>query len=267
MIRPETAIVIDKEVTVNAEERQRAILEAIQARGKVTTADLSQRFGVSEMTVRRDIFQLDQDGALRRVHGGAVRSGSGSFEPPFALRSRLHAEAKRNIASDVAAALTDGQTVILDGGTTGVAIAEALAGRDLTVCTMSMRVAEVLSASPGGQVMLTGGTIRPGELSLVGAAAARTLDDHRFDVYVMTVSGADAEAGLTEWNTEDAAVKRAALAASARCIVACDSSKFGQVAFARICPLSAADLFVTDAGLSPEQRSSVLTTGIELHVA
>jgi DeoR/GlpR family transcriptional regulator of sugar metabolism len=252
---------------MNAEERQRAILEVIQARGKATTADLSQRFGVSEMTVRRDIVQLDQDGALRRVHGGAVRYGSGSFEPPFALRSRLNAEAKRDIAVDVAAALTDGQTVVLDGGTTGVAIAEALAGRDLTVCTMSLRVAEVLSSSLAGQVMLTGGKIRPGELSMVGPAAARTLDDHRFDVYVMTVSGADADAGLTEWNTEDAAVKRAALAVSARCIVACDSSKLGQVAFARICPLGAADLFVTDAGLSPEQRGKVLTSGVELHVA
>jgi DeoR/GlpR family transcriptional regulator of sugar metabolism len=252
---------------MNAEERQRAILEAVQVRGKVTTADLSRHFGVSEMTVRRDIAQLDQDGALRRIHGGAARSESGSFEPPFALRSRAMAEAKRSIAADVAAAVTDGQTVVLDGGTTGLAVAEALVGRDLTVCTMSLRVAEILAASSAGRVMMTGGTIRPGELSLVGAAAIRTLEDHRFDVYVMTVSGADAEAGLTEWNTEDAAVMRAALASSAQCIVACDSSKLGQVAFARVCPLSAVDLFVTDAGLSAEQRSTLLTSGTELHVA
>lgn len=252
---------------MNARERQQVILEAVQARGKVTTAELSLRFGVSEMTVRRDIALLEQDGALRRVHGGAVRSGSGSFEPPFTVRSRAMAEAKRAIAAEVAAGLADGQTIILDGGTTGVAIAEALAGRDLTVCTMSLRVAGVLAASPAGRVMITGGTIRPGELSLVGAAAARTLEDHRFDVYVMTVSGADAGAGLTEWNTEDAAVKRAALAASAQCVVACDSSKLGQVAFARVCPLSAADLFITDAGLSAEQHSTILTSGAELHVA
>jgi len=127
-------------------------------------------------------------------------------------------------------------------------------------------VADILASSPNTRVMVPGGLIRPGELSLTGPAAERTLADHRFDTYVMTVSAVDASAGLTEWNVEDAAVKRAALASSSRCIVACDSSKFGQTAFARIAALDAADLIVTDSGLAAEHRN-VVAAGTVLHIA
>jgi DeoR/GlpR family transcriptional regulator of sugar metabolism len=232
----------------------------------VAIADLSARLGVSEMTVRRDLVQLEGDGLLRRTHGGAERAASSSYEPPFALRSRMNNDAKRAIAMNVAERIVDGQTIIVDGGTTGVAVAEAIVGRSLTVCALNMRVAELLSASPNTRVMIPGGLVRHGELSMVGPAAERTLGDHRFDTYVMTVSAVDASAGLTEWNLEDAAVKRAALAASRRCVVACDSTKFGQVAFARIAGLDAAELIVTDDGIDPVHRKSV-AAGTTLHVA
>ena len=224
-------------MTVQAEERHQTILQLLDARGQVTIADLSARFSVSEMTIRRDLAQLEGDGLLRRTHGGATRTASGSFEPPFALRARLNLDAKR-----------------------------AIAGRNLTVCALNMRVAEILASSPSTRVMVPGGLIRPGELSLTGPAAERTLADHRFDTYVMTVSAVDVSAGLTEWNVEDAAVKRAALASSSRCIVAADSSKFGQTAFARIAALDAADLIVTDPNLDAEHRN-VIAAGTVLHIA
>jgi DeoR/GlpR family transcriptional regulator of sugar metabolism len=251
---------------MQAEERYQTILKLLDARGQVTIAELSGRFSVSEMTIRRDLAQLEGEGLLRRTHGGATRTASGSFEPPFTLRARLNLEAKRTIAADIAGQLVDGQTVVLDGGSTGVVIAEAIAGRSLTVCALNLRVAEILSSSPDTRVMVPGGFIRHGEQSLTGPAAERTLADHRFDTYVMTVSAVDASAGLTEWNVEDAAVKRAALASSSRCIVACDSSKFGQTAFARIAALDAADLIVTDPGLDAEHRN-VIAAGTVLHIA
>jgi DeoR/GlpR family transcriptional regulator of sugar metabolism len=252
---------------MQAEERHQTILQLLQARGQITIAELSVRFKVSDMTVRRDLAQLEREGLLRRVHGGATSTASGSFEPPFAMRARLNAEAKRAIAADIADGVADGQTVILDGGSTGALIAEALVGRNLTVCALSVRVASILVASATTRVMVPGGMIRYEELSLVGPAVERTLADHHFDTYIMTVSGVDTTVGLTEWNLEDAAVKRAALAAAGRCVVACDSSKFGQTAFARIAPLSAADLIVTDDGLSAEQRKAVAVVGAELRVA
>lgn len=252
---------------MQADDRKQTILHLLEARGQVTIADLSTRFSVSEMTIRRDLGQLESEGLLRRTHGGAARSSSGSFEPPYAMRARLNLEAKRAIAASVARLVTDGQTLILDGGSTGAAIAEELMGRELTVCALNLRVAQILSSSPATRVMLPGGQIRPGELSLIGPSAQQMLAEHRFDSYVMTVSAVDAGAGLTEWNVDDAAVKRAALAASARCIVACDSSKFGQTAFARIAPLAAADLIVTDVDIDADQRQAVAVGGTTLHIA
>ena len=251
---------------MQAQERQQLILKRLDERGQVAISDLSARMSVSEMTIRRDLAQLEADGLLRRTHGGAVRMHSSSFEPPFALRARLNTEAKRAIAASVAEQLTDGQTVILDGGSTGTAIAEAIAGRNLTVCALNMRVAEILAPSPATRVMVPGGFIRHGEMSLTGPAAERTLQDHRFDTYVMTVSAVDARAGFTEWNVDDAAVKRSALAASARCIVACDSSKFGQTAFARIAGLDAADMIITDTDIDAAHRREVSVIGATLHV-
>ena len=253
-------------IDVQAEERHQQILQLLDARGKVAIADLSVRFSVSEMTIRRDLAQLEADGLLRRTHGGAARSLSASFEPPFAIRSRLNLEAKRAIGASVAERLSDGQTVILDGGSTGAAVADALVGRNLTVCALNLRVAEILCSSPNTKVMVPGGFIRHGEQSFVGPAAERTLADHRFDTYVMTVSAADATAGFTEWTVEDAAVKRAALAAALQTVVACDSSKFGHSAFARIAPLDAVDLIVTDAQIDAEQRT-LISSGTALHIA
>jgi len=251
---------------MQAEERHQLILQTLEQQGQVTIADLSSRFSVSEMTIRRDLGQLEGEGLLRRTHGGAARSASGSFEPPYPLRARMNLDAKRQIAASVAGQISDGQTVILDGGTTGMAVAEALAGRSLTVCALNLRVADTLASSPNTRVMTPGGFIRHGELSISGPAAERTLGDHRFDVYVMTVSAVDVEAGFTEWNVDDAAVKRAALAAAGRCVVASDSTKFGLTAFARIAPLGAADLIVTDSGIDTEHRKAV-SAGTVLRIA
>ena len=108
--------------------------------------------------------------------------------------------------------------------------------------------------------MVPGGQVRRGEQSFVGPAAERTLLDYRFDTYVMTASAIDVNAGITEWNVDDAAVKRAALTVSTRCIVACDSSKFGQTAFARVAGLDQIDLIITDDDLNADQRRPCRST-------
>lgn len=238
------------------EDRYQAILRVVAARGRVTIAELTRQLKVSEMTIRRDLAALDAEGAIRRVRGGALPVASGSYEPPFAARAKLNSAAKRDIAAATAKLISDGETVILDGGTTGAAIAEELLGRDITVCTPSLRVADVLSGSSTVRLMIPGGIVRPGERTLIGPAALRIFEDHRFDVYVMTVSGVHITAGMTEWNLDDAAVKRAALAAANRCIVAADASKFGKTAFGRICQVEQADVIVADAAIAAGQRTA-----------
>lgn len=250
-----------------ASERQQAILELLSRRGELNIADLSARFDVSEMTVRRDLGQLESAGLLRRTRGGAASAASGSFEPPFALRARTNPEAKARIAAAAAGRVLDGQTVIVDGGSTGVAVAQALAGRSITVCALNLRVADVLATDAATRVMVPGGSIRTGEGSISGPEVEQMLRQYTFDTYLMTASGFDPIRGFTEWNREDAAVKRAALASARRTIAVCDASKHGAIAFARVCALSDVDVFVTDTGLDVEAQRELASVVSELVVS
>lgn len=249
------------------EERARLILERVDQEGDVAITDLAEYFGISEMTVRRDLEGLERAGALRRRLGRAIKRTSGSFEPAFLVRANRQITAKLAIARTVAGLLNDGETVILDGGSTGVAIARELVNRELTVCTPSLRVADVLRTAPGIRLMLTGGIMRQPEESLIGASAVATIESHRFDTYVATVSAFDPETGCTEWNVDDAIVKRAALHVSTQCIVAADSTKFGSTAFALICGLDAVSTLVSDAALGSTGRKNIELTGATVLIA
>jgi DeoR/GlpR family transcriptional regulator of sugar metabolism len=153
-------------------------------------------------------------------------------------------------------------------GTTTLEVAKGLRGRwNITVLTPSLRAAEVLADEAGIRLMLTGGVVRSGERSLVGDHAERAFADLRFDTFVMGVGGIEAQAGLTEFNLEDARVKRAALASAQRCVVVADSSKLGRVAFAGICPLEDIDVLVTDAEAAPDDLAPVEAADVEVITA
>ncbi|MFC7755181.1 DeoR/GlpR family DNA-binding transcription regulator [Tsukamurella soli] len=171
------------------------------------------------------------------------------------------------MAIAVAQQVLDGQTLILDGGTTGMAVAEELVGRNITVCALNLRVAEVLAADSATRVLTPGGLVRAGEASFVGSQAEAALAAYRFDLFVMTASAVAASVGFTEWNIDDAAVKRAGLANSRRTVVAVDGSKFGQEAFARICGLDDVALIVTDESVDARRRDEFTVAGAELLIA
>lgn len=230
---------------MKADKRRQHILELVALEGRASIGDLAQSLDVSEMTIRRDLTDLEAAGAIARVHGGAVIPSGSSHEPPFGARVRLNAAAKAAIAGEVAGLIEDSATVFLDGGSTGLAVAQALVTRTMTVCTPSLRIAEALKDAGGIRLMMTGGVMRPREQSFTGASAIDMIANHRFDWYVMTVSGLDLEAGCTEWNLDDSAVKQAALGSARNTVVAADSSKLGAIAFARVCPIERVDIVVT----------------------
>jgi DeoR/GlpR family transcriptional regulator of sugar metabolism len=239
-------------------ERQQIILERLERHGQVRVAELTREVAASEMTIRRDLEALERDGLLTRVHGGATIVGSRSFEPPYALRARVELEAKHAIAEAAVELVREGDTVIVDGGTTGLAIARALRGRrNLTVCTTSFRVAVELLDAPEIRLMIAGGTIRPGERSITGELAEAAFANLRFDVLFLTASGVSIADGVTEWNLDDARVKRAAAASARRCIVVADATKLSHTAFAKVCDIDAVDVLVTDAR-TPQQFAKAL---------
>lgn len=243
---------------MTSEGRRREVQALLAEQREVSITALAERFGVSEMTIRRDLETLEGDGLARRVRGGAISTVARGYEPPFATRVGSAHPGKVAIARAAAELVEDGETAILDVGTTVLELARTLRGRtNLTVVTPSTLAALEFANDHNARVLLTGGFMRPGELSLVGDFAERTLRELNCDVFFMGVGGLDVEKGLTEYNLDDSRVKRAALAASGRCIVLADEQKLGRVCLATIAPLSEIDVLITDA---PEDHPAVVAT-------
>ncbi|GAA3750296.1 DeoR/GlpR family DNA-binding transcription regulator [Leifsonia bigeumensis] len=243
------------------DQRHQIVLNILHERGRVEVTELRETLGVTEMTIRRDLEILEADGALKRVHGGATLPIGSGFEPPFSARRKIHVEAKESIARLVSDAISDGDTILLDGGSTGLAVAHALFSRVLTICPLSLRAATFLATSPTINLRVPGGAVRQGEQSFIGADVTDYLDAHNFDHYVMTASGVSVRGGITEWNPEDAAVKRKALQSSANIIAAADASKFGRTGFVRICSIETPNVIFTDKTLSDTDLETVSEHG------
>jgi len=253
-------------------ERQRQIIELVMRDGRVTTTDLFERFGVSEMTVRRDLRELQREGLLRRVYGGAVNNLGRSYEPPYQLRSTRNLEAKKAIGRKAAEMVFDGDSIALDVGTTTVEIVRALEDRhNLTIITPSLPIAnEVVSRfSLDSQVRLivTGGIVRSGELSMIGNIAEQMYRDLHVDKAFVGIGGLSLEDGLTEYNLEDALIKRSLLKSAHQIIVVADGSKLGRTTFASIGPLSCVDTIVTDSSAPEDVLEALREMRIRVIVA
>ena len=239
---------LERPPAAGASARRRAIAAELAAGRPVEIGATALRLCVSEMTVRRDLATLEEEGYLHRVRGGAIPRVSRSYEPPFEMRAAQADGAKQRIGRAGAGLVGEGETAIVDVGTTTLALARALRGRHgLTVVTPSLPVALELAREPTVRTLVTGGLLRAGELSLVGDLAERAFDEVNCDVAFVGVAAVDAEKGLTEYNPDDARVKRAYLRSAQRVVVLADASKLGRVAFAAVAPLRRVDAIVTDA--------------------
>ncbi|MCX2950284.1 DeoR/GlpR family DNA-binding transcription regulator [Lentzea sp. NEAU-D7] len=227
--------------------RLKQITEAVRDAGSLGVADLASLTGASEMTIRRDLEVLAAQGVLERYRGGARSLLLRGSEPPFALRSDDNTAAKRRIAAAVAALIADGESVVLDSGTTCLEVARLLHDRRLTVMPLSLHAVNALSSSSTLTLLVPGGRPRPGELALTGPLALASLQALRFDTAVIGCCGLSAEHGLTAFDLEDASVKRAAITSARRVIAAVDASKLTRTALAHVVPVSALDAVVTDA--------------------
>jgi len=254
---------------VDANARLTALTGLLQRDGRIEVAEAAEAFGTAEMTVRRDLDRLVAMGMARRVRGGAISLLMRGEELPFAMRAIERAEAKARIGAAVADVLRDGEAVLLDSGTTSVAVGRALAGRRLTVMALSLHVATVLSAGPAGEsvrLLVCGGEARPGELAMVGPIALAGIAALRFDTAVLAPCGL-AGGQITAHDLGDAAVKQAMIAASARVVVAADGSKFGQTAMAVVSATDAVDMVITDATAPGDALDALRATGVEVRCA
>lgn len=253
-------------------DRHRHIIDALDATGQVTVADLAEQLRVSEMTVRRDLQELEKAGLLRRVHGGAIRSLGRAWEPPFRAREGQSQDVKGRIATLAAEFLHDGDAVGLDVGSTVLQLVPHLAARsNLTVVTASLRLASEVAARVALEqdlrLVLTGGVVRSEELSMTGQLAMETLGRIRLDTAFIGVGGVDPVEGATEYNLEDAEVKRSMIAMSQRVIVLADATKLGNVCFASVAPMEDVDVLVTDADADEGLVAELRAAGVDVVVA
>ncbi len=250
---------------MNTRQRRGAIQAFLAEHGEVGFANLATHFDVSEMTIRRDLETLESQGLVRRVRGGAISTVSRGYEPPFAMRAAEAQAAKRQIARAAAEQIDYGETAIIDVGSTTLELARCLRGRGgLTIITPSVQAALELANEPNMRVILTGGIVRAGELSLIGDFAERTFAELNCDVLFLGVGGIHAEKGLTEYNLDDSRVKRAALQAAARCVVLADASKFDRVCLATIASLGEIDVLITDADQDRRVVGAARDAGVEV---
>jgi DeoR/GlpR family transcriptional regulator of sugar metabolism len=231
-------------------DRKERILNFVRERGFARNSELSTLVGVSTVTIRQDVEQLDSCGLIRRIYGGAAAVLEGTPDSAFSLRSREHGEEKRRIGAAAAAMISPGETIVLDAGTTTIEIARHLPPElDLTVVTCALNVALEASSRPGVQVMLCGGLLNPQTLSVVGQQVQNVLEDIDADRLFVATYAVTIEKGLSERNLASAQTKRALLRCAREIVLVCDSSKFGAVAPMVTAPLNVIDRVLTDRGI------------------
>jgi len=247
--------------------RHQHILDRLRHDGRVDVAELAVALDTSEVTIRRDLDILAEQGTLRRIRGGAVSLMMRGEELPFAMREVEAAEAKERIAALASGLIRDGEAIVVDSGTSGLAVARALVDRKLTVMPLSLHGAVALGASSSVSLLLPGGTTRFGEGSMVGPIAEAGLAALRFDTVVLTCCGLSAEDGVTAHDLQDAAVKRAAVKYSRRTVVVAEGAKFTRTALASVCPAETIDILITDETAPSAALDQFRDAGVDVRVA
>jgi DeoR/GlpR family transcriptional regulator of sugar metabolism len=227
-----------------AAQRRGLILDAVRNGSGAEVVVLAQRFSVSEMTVRRDLAHLAQEGKLTRVHGGAVRDRE---EPPFAAIVVEHKAEKDRIGRAAACLVADGQTVMIDIGTTTLAVARHLHGRNVTVITSNLAVVEELLPDPEIELIVLGGIVRRNYRSLVGVLAEDGLRQLSADVAFLGASGVRDDLSVMDSTMVEVPIKRAMIDVAERTVLLVDAAKFEMRGSVRICGAEELDVVVTDA--------------------
>lgn len=250
-----------------AEGRREAILELLQAQRAVTVAELEERFGISPMTARRDLAELERQGSARRTHGGAVLPSTSSHEDSFSARMATATAAKRALAVAAAATVEDGEALFLDSSTTAYHLAEVLIrdDRPVTVVTNSLPIIDLVSSNGRETIELiaAGGQLRRISRSFVGPVAVEALKRHWTDRAFLSVKGIAPDGTLTDADPLEAEVKRAMIAQAGQATLLVDGGKLDRRGLSVIGPVSAcSDVLVAGLPADSDLLSAIDVPGV-----
>jgi len=233
----------------------------------VTVGELTDRLGVSEATVRRDLDSLQESGVAQRTHGGAVPAPGSFKELPFPERGTVQVAQKRAIAREAVAMVRSGDTVFIGGGSTALHLAQRLGGVDVTVVTNSLPVAGELSRCDRIDVIVIGGNLRTPELSMIGPRAVEAIRSYRAGIAFLGVPALDGEHGFTADGDAEAATDAAFISMARRTVVLADHTKLGEVSTTHVVPLSSIDTVITDDGAPADVLADLRASGTQVVVA
>ncbi|MDR1131785.1 MAG: DeoR/GlpR family DNA-binding transcription regulator [Oscillospiraceae bacterium] len=249
-----------------AAERKNLILERLRAEGSVFVVPLSEEFGVSEETIRRDLEKLEREGRAQRSYGGALYSEDERADPPYNVRRYTNIPGKERIAQLTAQLIDDGDFIMFDESTTAGFVARALKDKQrLTVITNSIETVVDLQEMSDWTVLCTGGSLKKGVLALTGHQAESFIRDYHVDKAIISCTALDIDAGYTDAGEDNALIKRAIMASADKTILVCDGHKFGKRAFTRIGSLDRLYALVTDAEPDEVWKAALAEQGVKLY--
>jgi DeoR/GlpR family transcriptional regulator of sugar metabolism len=248
--------------------RREKILDLIREDGSAKVIKLAKIFKVSEVTIRQDLEKLEQEGFIRREHGGAFLKNVEESVKSITLLNQENIEKKQKIGRKASELIESGDVIILDSGSTTTEIAKNLFGRKgLTVITNALNIALILGAEPGIELIVTGGEFKPPTLSLTGQKAADFFENIHVDKLFLATAGISLRSGLTYPSLSDIVVKKSMIEAADTTYLVADSTKIGKNAFASLGALSLIDYIITDPDIAAEHLQLFKDHEIELIIA
>lgn len=252
---------------MNSTERRHEIMQLALAEGRVSVPELAQSFGVSPVTIRADLNLMGRRGLLARVRGGAVASTRILQELSVLDKASDRADIKHKLAVRCCDFIADGDTVILDSGSTTAEIAKCMNRfKRLQVMTNGLNVAQNLAMIDGIDVMMTGGTLRKKSQSFFGRHAEESLSRYNFDKVILGVDGFDFVVGITTHFEQEASLNRRMCEAAKQIIVVTDSSKFNRAGLHKIRGFGHIDILVTDSGIPDKFADGLQSRGVHLAI-
>jgi DeoR family transcriptional regulator of aga operon len=248
-----------------AEERRTQILQIVRSAGRVKVNLLTKRFNTSAVTIRNDLNELHQRGLVLRSHGGAVLPDKILRESPVVERLKAYSDEKRRIGAMAVSLIRDGETIILDSGTTTLEIARQMKKmQGLQVITNGVNIAAELLDARDVQVFIVGGTVRGESASISGRFTEEMFDQFSADKLFLSGAGCDLDFGISGANLEETMVNRAMLRISREIILVADASKFSKRSMTRIAPFSEIDTVISDISLDEEIQARLRAMGCNL---
>ncbi|NEW05059.1 DeoR/GlpR transcriptional regulator [Paenibacillus sp. SYP-B3998] len=255
-------------MSLTYEDRRKTILDHLELEGKVQVHLLSEQLNVSTETVRRDLDRLEKEGRLRKVYGGAVKMRAELVEPPFLKRAQMMKEEKAAIGKLAASLVKDGETIMLDNGTTTIEILRHLKDRsNLTIITHSVPILVLAMEMFKGKIIFAGGEVNVEYQAATGSITDQLLDQFKVNKAFISVGGISLVDGITDYHLNEAIISRKMMQRAEEAILVSDHTKFGMTTFARVSKIEEISMMITDSGCSKEWIDTVEALGIEVLIS